>query len=745
MTPPMLEIWPGEIESVMKKCFSDPVDRPNFCSVHEYLSTIENSGGGLTSQVLDGASPDWCEVHVGSIHNGTQRVRTRVTSAAQPSLSTVRNSEIYVMRRRSSSKANERRRSIHLTGGLKDTLCMFSNKAQTRREREVEQYGYQTAKQLELVRDIRRRSRKYSRPTWAKEVALTRAIARDLERVQNSTWKTYDTASKDKTSIRRGRKHSVLNEETFDRLLMTSSKYLKKDWSKVLHGMGKLKTSMRGLRERFRKSSAFRGRENAEACRSRRKLVSSELTEKHPPNTHSVAIVLASSSTEVADTRDTSKVAGLGSNVKSNTSHCSVNTEPCGSRKKSLTSELTEKRRPRAHSVVKVEVSPSAEIADTQDTSEVKEFGSKVKSNTLYCGVNTEPRGSQKNSLTSEFTEKRRPRAHSAAKAEARQSVEAAGTRDTSEVKEFGSNLKDTCDGSEVTAFGSTLQCNVNSEAYRYRKRLAVSEIPAKWKLGAHLAVKAEPSVVQQSLFDVSVAMLNGNGIKKDWTSPPCEHNRLHDASLKGESVQEIPKGQMLQQEFSFRDNDELAGNMDESESESVVRGKTLPSISGGSVVMKSNILRHSTETTSDISNKFDEAKESKRERVSIQLSPAFSGVRRCEPRTERLSSLRQEIGGRNSFNSKTMSFGTEDTSSVLYLEGDTLISRKKLKKVRSNFLGQEPTEGLTMKCNSLMTESVGRDDSALGNPKLLTYSRFAVGSSELSRLRRESFSSKLN
>ena len=262
MTLPMLEIWPGEIQSVIKKCFSDPVDRPNFCSVHEYLSTIENFGGGLTSEVLDGAFPDWCEVHVGSIHNGTQRVRTRGTSGAQPSLSTVRNSEIYVMRRRSSSKANERGRSIHLTGGLKDTLRMFSNKAQTRREREVEQYGYQIAKQLELVRDIRRRSRKYSRPTWAKEVALTRAIARDLERVQNSTWKTYDTASKDKTSIRRGRKHSVLNEETFDRLLMTSSKYLKKDWSKALHGMGKLKNSMRGLREKVKEELSVSGKGN---------------------------------------------------------------------------------------------------------------------------------------------------------------------------------------------------------------------------------------------------------------------------------------------------------------------------------------------------------------------------------------------------------------------------------------------------------------------------------------------------
>ena len=49
------------------------------------------------------------------------------------------------------------------------------------------------------------------------------------------------------------------------------------------------------------------------------------------------------------------------------------------------------------------------------------------------------------------------------------------------------------------------------------------------------------------------------------------------------------------------------------------------------------------------------------------------------------------------------------------------------------------------MKCNSLMTESVGRDDSALGNPKLQTNSRFAVGSSELSKLRRESSSSELN
>ncbi|PFX24611.1 Mitogen-activated protein kinase kinase kinase MLK4 [Stylophora pistillata] len=826
MTLPMLEIWPGEIESVMKKCFNDAVDRPNFCSVHEYLSTIENSGGGLTSEVLDGAFPDWCEVHLGSIQNATQRVRTR---------------------------------------------------AQTRREREVEQYGYQIAKQLELDRDIRRRSRRYSRPTWAKEVALTRAIARDLERVQNYTWKTYDTASKDKTSIRRGRKHSVLNEETFDRLLTTSSKYLKKDWSKVLHGMGKLKKLDERIKGKADSREISKGREvgsnfmdetlqgsaNTEACRSRRKLVTSELTEKHPPNTHSVAIALAlaSSSSEVVDTRHTSKVAGLGSNVESNTLHCSVNTEPCGSRKKSLASELTEVRRPRAHSVVKVEVSSSAEIADTQDTSEINEFGSKIKSNTFYCGANAEPCGSGKNSLTSEFAEKRRRRAHSAAKVEASQSVEVAVTRDTSEGKEFGSNLKgnnlhcsvnaeasrsgenyvtpevteesqlkahsvveveaspsadvadtrdtskatefgnkledytlhcslnavecgsrrnfvtselvekrqldthsvtkgeagssvaiaDTRDNSEVTAFGSTQQCNVNSEAYRSRKKSAVSEIPEKGKLDAHLAVKAERSAVRSSkLMDLpretqtkgtegpeslSESLTESRGgrcndvcVKSFHTKslamrPIGEHQNIH--RMRSQTTSQVEES--LFDEFSSRDNDELAGNIDESES--VVRGKTLPSISGGSLVMKSNILRHLTETTSDISKKFDEAKDGKREGATVQLSPAFSGVRKCEPRKERLSSLRQELGGRNSFNPKTMSFGTKETSSVLYFKGDTPISRKKLKKVRSNFLGQEPTEALTIKCNSLMTESVGRDDSALGNPKLLTYSWFAVGS----------------
>ena len=50
----------------------------------------------------------------------------------------------------------------------------------------------------------------------------------------------------------------------------------------------------------------------------------------------------------------------------------------------------------------------------------------------------------------------------------------------------------------------------------------------------------------------------------------------------------------------------------------------------------------------------------------------------------------------------------TQDFLTVSSLESNAVRSLRKLQKVRSNSLGQEPSEGLTMKCNTLMTKGVG-------------------------------------
>ena len=241
----MLDIWPSYVQSIMKECLQNPTDRPAFCDLQGYLLGIRNSGEGLTSEVLDGAFSYWQEVQSGAIYSeirlcsGLSKARTR------------RSSSINVMRRRSSSATqwHGRRRSTSVKGGLTNILKVLSNRAQgSPKEREIDRFGYEIAERLAYVRHIRRHARNYDRAGWAKEVVLTRVLEGDIERIKKEEKKAKSSKEKRKQLSRRGRRYSVFDEEGFERLQMISSKYKKKNWSKILHGMEKLKNSMEGFK-----------------------------------------------------------------------------------------------------------------------------------------------------------------------------------------------------------------------------------------------------------------------------------------------------------------------------------------------------------------------------------------------------------------------------------------------------------------------------------------------------------------
>ena len=251
MTLPMLEIWPGYIRSIIAECLQDPAYRSCFRTLHECLLAIKNSGDGLTSEVLDGAFPDWFDSQCDTVH--TEARKRRETSADLPQRSsTCRTSEIYVMLTHSSSQGNGRRRSTSVRGGLMDILNVFSHRTQdSPREIEIKRFGYEIAERLAIVRNIHRVSRNCKRHRWAREVVLTRALEGDIERVKRNE-KTATSTKKGNTSKlnRRGRRYGDFNQESFERLLMTSSKYQRKDWSKVVHGKENLKNSMEGFKSK---------------------------------------------------------------------------------------------------------------------------------------------------------------------------------------------------------------------------------------------------------------------------------------------------------------------------------------------------------------------------------------------------------------------------------------------------------------------------------------------------------------
>ena len=225
----------------------------------------------MTSEALDGAFPEWFDFQRGSaLIEG--RGRTKTSSDLLQRSSTRGTSEIYVMLRRPSSQGNGKRKSSYVRGGLMDTLKVRSNRAMNcPRKKEIERFGYDIAEKVAVVRDIRRVSRNYKRDRWAREVVLIRELEGDIERVKMN--------EKIATRIKRSEKpssrwYSVFNQESFQRLLVTSSKYMRKDWSKVLHGEQKLKNSMNG----------FMGKVNEELSENRRKL----LTDDDSTSEHSI-------------------------------------------------------------------------------------------------------------------------------------------------------------------------------------------------------------------------------------------------------------------------------------------------------------------------------------------------------------------------------------------------------------------------------------------------------------------------
>lgn len=233
----------------MDECLQNPRKRPSFSTLVQYLLAIRNRGQDLTSGVLDGAFPDWYEFQCGVVYRNMRRKRTGPTGVSVSE--SCRSSEIQVMLRRSSSGPhwNSRRRSTFIKGGLKDVLKVLQRLAQdSPREKDIERFGYDIAEQLAQLRSIHRSARKCERSSWAKEVVLTRTLEGDIERVKKEEENSKKNKKKGGKFNRRERRHSVFDEKGFENLQKISFKYKKKDWSKILHGMEKLKNSTEGFK-----------------------------------------------------------------------------------------------------------------------------------------------------------------------------------------------------------------------------------------------------------------------------------------------------------------------------------------------------------------------------------------------------------------------------------------------------------------------------------------------------------------
>lgn len=220
--------------------------------------------------------------------------------------------------------------------------------------------------------------------------------------------------------------------------------------------------------------------------------------------------------------------------------------------------------------------------------------------------------------------------------------------------------------------------------------------------------------------------------------------------SSRTDGTQKLSLGKSLQQQVSFKNNKKLLGDIDESGTFNC--GKTLSSGSfdksstlevSGVDSARSNISRNSTERTRDEIKKVDKAKDSKSGGARFQLLTERSGVRVLldEPQRDSASYLTLKLGDRSSFNPITPSGEGVKTLSVSSLESNAVRSLRKLQKVRSNSLGQEPSKGLTMKCNTLMTKGVGGEEKK----KEVNCNQYAISPSALNKHRRKSFTSELN
>ena len=252
---PMLEIWPEYVQNIIKEGLAKRKDRPTFSTIHQYLLMIKNKGEDLTSEVLDGAFLDWYEFQCKAVY-GTSR-RNRRMSASNVNLVTKRgrSSEIQVMLRRSSSmpQKHTRRRSSSIKEALQGILKV-PHGHHLPREGEVERFGMEIAEKLALLRNVYRNARKHDRSSWAKAVVLTRTIEGDIDRIRNEEEKVRRTKKiKKLLSSRRTRAFSMLDENEFIKLQKISRNHQKRDWSKIEHGLEKLRNANDGFKRKVLK------------------------------------------------------------------------------------------------------------------------------------------------------------------------------------------------------------------------------------------------------------------------------------------------------------------------------------------------------------------------------------------------------------------------------------------------------------------------------------------------------------
>lgn len=249
---PMLEIWPEYVQNIMKEGLAKRKDRPTFSTIHQLLLKIKNKGEDLTSEVLDGAFLDWHEFQCKAVHSTSRRNRRMSTSNINVMTKMSRSSEIRVMIRRPSSmpQRHTRRRSSSIKEALEGILKVPQGH-HSPREREVERFGMEIAEKMALLRNIYRNARNHDRSSWAKAVVLTRTIEGDIDRIRNEEEKVRRTKKiKKLLSGRRTRAFSMFNENEFINLQKISRKHQKKDWSKIEHGLEKLRNSNDGFKRK---------------------------------------------------------------------------------------------------------------------------------------------------------------------------------------------------------------------------------------------------------------------------------------------------------------------------------------------------------------------------------------------------------------------------------------------------------------------------------------------------------------
>ena len=745
MTLPMLEIWPSYIRSIMAECLQDPADRPCFCTLHECLLGIKNSGDGLTSEVLDGAFPDWLDFQCGTADKEVRGRRKTNPDLPQRS-STCGTSEIYVMIRRPSSQGNGKRRSTSVRGDLTDILKVFSTRAQdSPREKEIERFGYEIAERLAVVRNIRGVSRNYKRVRWAREVVLTRALEGDIERVRRDEKKATSAKKRIKSS-RRGRRYSVFNQKSFERLLVTSSKYLRRDWSKVLHGKEKLKTSMKGFKGKVNEELSEYGRKllTDDDCISKRSIGYEEAdrTESKAESKDSLALLSLWENNRATLTPKTNfSVKGTVQEITHSKvdmdSPSSLHVQPFATRRKAVAQEadtplsVVRKRSDvisadatKAENVEKINRTNDGEdgiFLGEEYTQRYRSRRSSVTQNlkgNFQVGTNSDTQTVMKDTTqTSEIPEDRYFVILNSPREEP--------------TKLKGEDQSEAIDDAETSLLNEedlTSSFDLNAKQEERLRTQSLGPTPKEKPISARKSYKPRARSARQVRMETILALPEREG-KSDTSTvvsgtegTSLEKTALTDSDGGNGRLYRFSIGPNMSRGIhlsptppqSFGSNDDLR---DVRESKSAVNGERVSSVSyidwSRLKVSDENELDIPTGLNSATGNTERDAIEAEegtsREMLSCKKTSSFRFPSDKSHR-KRAESLRNECIGEFSFDRTTILGEAETTISPCYdVDSHGWNSYIKTEKLRSNSLSQKPIENeSTIKCNSLMIKGAG-------------------------------------